>query len=210
MAVFWFCCMALVFGDVSGDCNNYWGDCCTNFHLVDGRCVPCPAGQWGDNCEKVCMYPYYGVGCQHTFRGACQLPGVFDPALGCLYPKNVTEVAIDKAPTCQKCPVGTFGPFCEYPCPYPYYGQDCGYRVLSPCPFSSRFSPVSGCVDRDKWGYYDVQTINISVCWDRFPSICNWFTIDIKHRACRRTGWNYNVLRGHCTWVSDFTRYVEL
>lgn len=39
------------------------GECCTNFHLINGTCAACPPGTYGDNCSTACPNQHYGENC---------------------------------------------------------------------------------------------------------------------------------------------------
>lgn len=47
------------------DCvnNGGKGECCTNFHKINGTCSPCPPGTYGDNCSTECPNQHYGENC---------------------------------------------------------------------------------------------------------------------------------------------------
>lgn len=46
-----------------GSCVNERGECCTNFHKINGTCSPCPPGTYGDNCSTECPNQHYGENC---------------------------------------------------------------------------------------------------------------------------------------------------
>ncbi|XP_061164909.1 uncharacterized protein LOC133173852 [Saccostrea echinata] len=55
--------------------------CCADYHVLDGKCVPCPSGTFGPDCNYVCTYPDYGRRC---LDGKCQCPKeICDPSEGC-------------------------------------------------------------------------------------------------------------------------------
>lgn len=50
---------------VKSECANSGGkgECCTNFHLINGTCAACPPGTYGDNCSTACPNQHYGENC---------------------------------------------------------------------------------------------------------------------------------------------------
>ncbi|XP_048778567.2 uncharacterized protein LOC125682186 [Ostrea edulis] len=63
-------------------CVNDRGECCTNFYHDNGKCIPCPAGSYGDNCFITCSPPRYGKNCGH--RCTCSPDEECNPYKGCV------------------------------------------------------------------------------------------------------------------------------
>ncbi|XP_062580337.1 uncharacterized protein LOC134242265 [Saccostrea cucullata] len=75
--------------------------CCADYHVLDGKCVPCPSGTFGPDCKYICTYPDYGRRC---LDGKCQCPKEnCDPAEGCkdhsIIPKSNTLSILLSSPS---------------------------------------------------------------------------------------------------------------
>uniref|UniRef100_A0A8W8LBJ5 Uncharacterized protein n=1 Tax=Magallana gigas TaxID=29159 RepID=A0A8W8LBJ5_MAGGI len=57
--------------------------CCADFFMKEGKCTPCPNGNFGPNCDFTCPYPSYGRRCM---EGNCDCPkDLCSPETGCVY-----------------------------------------------------------------------------------------------------------------------------
>ncbi|XP_056012986.1 multiple epidermal growth factor-like domains protein 11 isoform X3 [Ostrea edulis] len=122
-------------------CVNDRGECCTNFYHDNGKCIPCPAGSYGDNCSITCSPPFYGKDCRH--RCTCSPDEECNPYKGC--------VRIDTA-----CPTGSYGDNCSTTCPYPSWGENCGFWCK--CSVDEVCSPHIGCVKTSTASTFSTKT----------------------------------------------------
>ncbi|XP_062595246.1 scavenger receptor class F member 2-like [Saccostrea cucullata] len=89
---------------------------------IEGECIRCMNGYYGDNCEQPCSYPNYGNKCQSK----CYCG----------------EDECDHINGCKECMKGYNGSSCDQPCSYPTYGKDC----LSTCNCEEEYcNHTTGC-----------------------------------------------------------------
>ncbi|XP_065925953.1 multiple epidermal growth factor-like domains protein 10 isoform X1 [Magallana gigas] len=133
----------LKFDPSIGFCNDTRGICCENYVYQDGKCIECPAGTFGYNCNSRCPKNYYGELCNR--KCDCSRFHVCNPTKGCIIDPYVLKDEYDscvaekeysnrsgnccinqwKAEQCIDCWEGFIGVNCEEPCPHERYGQFC-------------------------------------------------------------------------------------
>ncbi|XP_078310320.1 uncharacterized protein LOC111132296 isoform X3 [Crassostrea virginica] len=64
--------------------------CCTNYRMVDGLCIACPKGTFGDDCSKECPTDKYGELCSNECH--CRPTEPCDPIHGCINTEGTCNI----------------------------------------------------------------------------------------------------------------------
>nr|XP_022338887.1 multiple epidermal growth factor-like domains protein 10 [Crassostrea virginica] len=102
------------------------GNCCSNYHMFNGKCIACPSGTYGLNCSQKCPQNHYGQFCIH--KCSCNEDQYCNTVYGC----SACIKDIHGRNCSKKCPENMYGEFCK---------QKCGCRKDQYC------DPEYGCSD---------------------------------------------------------------
>nr|XP_022335802.1 multiple epidermal growth factor-like domains protein 11 isoform X1 [Crassostrea virginica] len=64
--------------------------CCPNYRMVDGLCIACPKGTFGEDCSEECPTDKYGELCSNECH--CRPTEPCDPIHGCINTEGTCNI----------------------------------------------------------------------------------------------------------------------
>lgn len=127
---------------VNGNCSSPESKkvCCTNYHEVNGVCMKCPIGTYGENCTENCPDGTYGEFCLRLCE--CEINQQCNFIFGCL-----------------ECLNGTNGTNCVARCPDNMYGKSCSQKCQ--CKSNQKCDRIFGCIEQDLESQFTFTTFTL-------------------------------------------------
>nr|XP_034328139.1 multiple epidermal growth factor-like domains protein 10 isoform X1 [Crassostrea gigas] len=114
--------------------------CCSNYHEVNGVCMKCPIGTFGENCTENCPDGTYGELCSQ--RCDCKINQRCNLLFGCL-----------------ECLNGTNSTNCVARCPDNMYGKSCSLKCQ--CKRNQKCDRIFGCIEQDLEPQFTFTTLTL-------------------------------------------------